>query len=89
MIDPHKITRKYVKFDYPGAPEGELMSIRTIILGERDFDTDAISLKPTLVLIHGFAGSGVTMYPIFRALMEHYRLILIDQVGFGGSTRIK
>jgi pimeloyl-ACP methyl ester carboxylesterase len=66
-----------------------MMSIRTIILGERDFDTDAITVKPTLVLIHGFGGSGVTMYPIFRVLMEHYRLVLLDQIGFGGSTRIQ
>ncbi len=65
------------------------MSIRTIILGERDFDTDAITVKPTLVLIHGFGGSGVTMYPIFRVLMEHFRLVMLDQIGFGGSTRIQ
>jgi pimeloyl-ACP methyl ester carboxylesterase len=78
MISHDKVTRKYVTFPYPGAPEGELMSIRTIILGEHDFDTDAINVKPTLVLIHGFGGSGVTMYPIFRRLMEHYRLVLLD-----------
>jgi len=88
MISSDKITKKNVQFPYPGVPDGELMSIRTIILGERDFDTDAITVKPTIVLIHGFGGSGVTMYPIFRVLMEHFRLVLLDQVGFGGSTRI-
>ena len=80
------MTRKYVSFAYPGVPD--LMQIRTIILGERDVDTDAVRVKPTLVLIHGFGGSGVMLYPMFRNLMEHYRLVLIDQVGFGGSTRV-
>ena len=89
MIPKELIISKYIQFSYPGAPEGQLMSIRTFILGEKDFDTDAVKIKPTLVLIHGFGGAGVMMYPLFKKLMEHYRLVLLDQIGFGGSTRIK
>jgi pimeloyl-ACP methyl ester carboxylesterase len=29
------------------------------------------------------------MYPIYRALMEHYRLVVIDMLGFGGSSRVQ
>ena len=86
MVSQDQTCKKDIKFPYPGAPNGE-MSIRTIILGDNDFDSDQI--KPTLVMIHGFGGAGVTMYPLFRPLLEHFRLVLIDQIGFGGSSRIK
>jgi pimeloyl-ACP methyl ester carboxylesterase len=41
------------------------------------------------VILHGFAGSGCMLFPIIRPLMEHFRVILVDQLGFGGSTRVK
>lgn len=89
MIPATHVTKKNITFPYPGAPEGGLMSVRTLILGEDDTDKDLVSIKPTLVHVHGFGGAGVIMYPIFRPLMKHFRLVLIDQIGFGCSTRVE
>ena len=44
--------------------------IRTISIGD--------SSKPTLVLVHGYGGSGVMFWKIIKPLIEHYYLIIID-----------
>ena len=45
--------------------------------------------KPTLVIIHGYAASGCLLYPVFKTLSDHFDLIILDQLGWGASTRIK
>mmetsp|Transcript_16731 Transcript_16731/g.14648 ORF Transcript_16731/g.14648 Transcript_16731/m.14648 type:complete len:154 (-) Transcript_16731:766-1227(-) len=44
-------------------------------------------LKPTLVLIHGFGGSGLIFYRMFRYLKEHFHVYLIDLMGWARSSR--
>lgn len=45
--------------------------------------------KPTLVLMHGYGGSGVVFWKIMKPLIEHFYLILVDVIGMGGSSRPK
>ena len=43
--------------------------------------------KPTLILVHGFAGSGSLYYKVMAGLAENFYLIIIDLVGMGSSAR--
>lgn len=43
--------------------------------------------KPTLLLVHGFAGSGSLYYKVMAGLAENFHLIVIDLVGMGSSSR--
>jgi pimeloyl-ACP methyl ester carboxylesterase len=47
--------------------------------------TDGV--EPTVVILHGLAGSGREFEPTARALAPR-RVILVDQRGHGGSTRV-
>ena len=54
-------------------------TIRTLIMG-----------NPTaqkLVLVHGYGGSGVLLYKVFKDLSQHFNLIVIDLLGMGASSR--
>lgn len=42
---------------------------------------------PTIVLIHGYAGSALTFYPMFKYLKGKYHVIAIDLLGMGCSSR--
>ena len=53
--------------------------IRTLIMGD--------SSKQKLVLVHGYGGSGVLLYRIFKDLSQHFNLIAIDLLGMGSSSR--
>ena len=75
-----QIQQKDVKV---GHFEGQDVTIRTIILG----DPSAFSSKQTLVLVHGYAGSGALFYKMFKELTQHFRLIVIDIIGMGSSSR--
>ena len=44
--------------------------------------------KPTLVCVHGFAQSACAMYTLYKPLMEHYRIVTIDMLGYGNSSRV-
>jgi pimeloyl-ACP methyl ester carboxylesterase len=44
--------------------------------------------KQTLVLVHGYGGSGAMFWKIIKALSENYHLLLIDILGMGGSCRV-
>jgi len=80
------ITRKYVTFDH--AENGqEQIKIRTFIIDD-SCDTIGGKQKPTLVIVHGFAAAFVMFYPILKPLMEHYRIVGIDQLGHGASSRV-
>ena len=39
-------------------------------------------------MIHGFGGSAVLMYSIYKQLVEHYRIVAIDMLGYGASSRV-
>lgn len=43
--------------------------------------------KTTIILIHGYGGSGVTFYRIIPELMKYFHVIAIDLLGFGKSDR--
>ena len=53
--------------------------ITTLLMGE--------SHLPRLVIIHGYGGSGVLMYRIFKDLSQVFRVIVIDILGMGSSSR--
>jgi pimeloyl-ACP methyl ester carboxylesterase len=42
---------------------------------------------PKMVFIHGYGGSGLLMYKIFRPLSEHFHVMFLDLVGMGSSSR--
>ncbi len=41
------------------------------------------------MLVHGYGGSSLMFYKIMKPLKERYRLIMIDIVGMGASSRPK
>ena len=43
--------------------------------------------NPQIVLIHGFGGSGMIFFRLFKRLKERYHVILIDLLGMGCSSR--
>jgi pimeloyl-ACP methyl ester carboxylesterase len=42
---------------------------------------------PTLILIHGLAGSSQHWQPVIAPLARHYHVIALDQIGFGRSDK--
>lgn len=49
--------------------------------------TDLGGDGPTLILLHGLAGSSQEMLPTAAALRDAFRVLLMDQRGHGSSTR--
>lgn len=49
--------------------------------------TDLGGDGPTLIVLHGLAGSSREMLPTAHALSEDFRVLLMDQRGHGSSTR--
>lgn len=43
--------------------------------------------KEILVLLHGYGGAGALFFPILKALLDRFIIILIDIIGMGGSSR--
>ena len=70
-IPVEQIKRKNVVFSFR---DGEVVSIRTIILSDQQIFSladveDESQCKPTLLCIHGFAGSACLMYPIYKDMV--------------------
>ena len=63
--------------DHKGSP----VYIHTLFLGDQN------PRKPTLVLTHGYGGSGALLYKILRPLADRFRLIVFDLPGMGCSSR--
>ena len=61
----------------PYLMEGHFM--RTIAVGPK--------YLPVLVLTHGYCSSSILYYPIIEGLTKHFRVILFDLPGMGGSSR--
>ena len=57
----------------------------------KEVNVDEISVeiqKPTLVLVHGFAScSTILGLKVSRLLAHKFKLILVDLIGMGGSSR--
>ncbi|CAH9077785.1 unnamed protein product [Cuscuta europaea] len=43
--------------------------------------------SPTLVMVHGYGASQGFFFRNFESLAKHFRVIAIDQLGWGGSSR--
>ena len=43
--------------------------------------------KPQIVMIHGFMGSAMVFFKLFKHLSERYHVIMIDLLGMGASSR--
>jgi cardiolipin-specific phospholipase len=43
--------------------------------------------KPTIIVIHGFGGSALIFFRLYKVLNEKYHVILIDLIGDGCSSR--
>jgi len=48
---------------------------------------ELVSEKPPILLIHGFASSIYTFYPLIPRLQEHFSIIAMDLPGFGRSEK--
>ena len=70
--------RKVVIVDMPDRPK---LHITTIIAGNPE--------KPTMVLVHGYGGSGTLFYNVLKGLAENFHVIVIDLIGMGSSSRPK
>ena len=55
------------------------LHITTFIVGPSE--------APPMVFIHGWGGSGLMMYKIFKPLAQNFRAIFIDLLGMGSSSR--
>ena len=51
--------------------------------------SDESAPKPTIVLIHGYGGTGLMFSCVIPALAYNFRVILIDLIGNGSSSRPK
>ena len=58
----------------------EPVFIKTIICGQ-----DAS--KPTLVSVHGYGSASAMFYKCIKRLSEKFNIIMLDTIGFGGSSR--
>ena len=68
--------------------EGETVSIRTIIVSERNLRLKPYSEctingqeKETLVIVHGYAGGSALFFPILKRLAVWFDIILCDIIG--------
>ena len=57
------------------------MTINTVVCGPPETN------RPTMVLVHGYGGSGALFYKVIKQLSEKFKLILMDLIGMGGSGR--
>lgn len=81
--------RELLKFSKMDLDEIEVRKV--YIDGEgRDHITTTVVGDPSLpkmVLVHGYGGSGVLLYRLFKELSQHYQIFAIDLLGMGSSSR--
>ncbi|KAJ1398022.1 Epoxide hydrolase-like [Sesbania bispinosa] len=73
-----------------GPPESRVRWFRSSSNESRFINTVTFDSKddsPTLVMVHGYAASQGFFFRNFDALASRFRLIAIDQLGWGGSSR--
>jgi len=67
------------QIEFREVPISEDSYIMTYILGDKRL--------PKMVFVHGYGGSGLLMYKIFKPLSEHFHVMFIDLIGMGSSSR--
>ncbi|KAL3845293.1 hypothetical protein ACJIZ3_002696 [Penstemon smallii] len=73
-----------------GPPGSKIRWFRSSSNEERFINTITFDSKkgsPTIVLVHGYGASQGFFFRNFDALAKHFRVIAIDQLGWGGSSR--
>ncbi|XP_071702474.1 probable 1-acylglycerol-3-phosphate O-acyltransferase [Rutidosis leptorrhynchoides] len=73
-----------------GPPGSKVSWFRSASSEPRFINTITFDSKegsPTLVMVHGYASSQGFFFRNFDALAEHFKVIAIDQLGWGGSSR--
>ena len=67
------------------------IEVRKVVIDELENHVTTILVGdptlPKLVLVHGYGGSGVLMYRLFKDLSLSFRVIAIDILGMGSSSR--
>ncbi|CAL9089762.1 probable 1-acylglycerol-3-phosphate O-acyltransferase [Musa acuminata AAA Group] len=74
----------------PGPPGSKVRWFRSSSDEPRFINTVTFDSKenaPTLVMVHGYGASQGFFFRNFDALATHFRVIAIDQLGWGGSSR--
>ena len=69
-----------------GEHKWEDVTMRTVIVTHSKGD-EATEDKPILVFVHGYSSSSGHYYNIVKRISKYFRMILIDQIGFGLSSR--
>uniref|UniRef100_A0A7N0V3A8 1-acylglycerol-3-phosphate O-acyltransferase n=1 Tax=Kalanchoe fedtschenkoi TaxID=63787 RepID=A0A7N0V3A8_KALFE len=98
IIDAEKRLLSVVKTPYKqervsvgsGPPGSKLSWFRSSSKEPRFINTVTFDSKddaPTLVMVHGYGASQGFFFRNFDALAKHFRVIAIDQLGWGGSSR--
>ncbi|CAM8938397.1 unnamed protein product [Rhodiola kirilowii] len=98
IIDAEKRLLSVVKTPYKqervsigsGPPGSKLSWFRSSSKETRFINTvtfDSQDEVPTLVMVHGYGASQGFFFRNFDALAKHFRVIAIDQLGWGGSSR--
>ncbi|CAM9935535.1 unnamed protein product, partial [Phaeothamnion confervicola] len=77
----------------PDWPPSRFMSVRGVRVHYKDSDPDGRTAqgrrpKPTILLLHGFAGSTSSFDEIMPALAQRARVISFDRPGFGLTERV-
>lgn len=73
-----------------GPPGSKVRWFRSASNESRFINTITFDSKqdsPTLVMVHGYAASQGFFFKNFDTLAKHFRVIAIDQLGWGGSSR--
>ncbi|KAK2998402.1 hypothetical protein RJ639_024147 [Escallonia herrerae] len=73
-----------------GPPGSKVRWFRSVSDEPRFINTVTFDSKedsPTLVMVHGYGASQGFFFRNFDALAKHFRVIAIDQLGWGGSSR--
>ena len=71
------IERRYVEIQMDGQP----FKVRTFVIGSMD--------KKTLVMTHGYLCGSPWHVLILKALSEEFRVVMFDNMSFGGNTRVE
>ena len=72
----------------------EQYEIRQVIVDEKNqhYVTTTIvgdETKATMVLVHGYGGSGTLFCKVMKGLSVNFRVIVFDVIGMGSSSRPK
>ncbi|KAH0651771.1 hypothetical protein KY284_031683 [Solanum tuberosum] len=73
-----------------GPPGSKVRWFRSVSNEPRFINTVTFDSKegsPTLVMVHGYGASQGFFFRNFAALARHFKVIAIDQLGWGGSSR--